>query len=128
MTTLIINEIFYSIQGEGLWMGRQNTFIRTSGCNLRCSYCDTPQAYDQGEERSIDEILSKILKFSCKYICITGGEPLIQENINELLVQLSNQSYNICLETNGSKTIKPYLKNQESSILLRYQMSFIKNA
>jgi 7-carboxy-7-deazaguanine synthase len=110
MTTLKINEIFYSIQGEGLWMGRPNTFIRTSGCNLRCSYCDTPQAYYQGKERSIDEILSEILKFSCTNICITGGEPLLQENIHELLIQLSNHSYNICLETNGSKSIKPYLK------------------
>ena len=77
----MINEIFYSIQGEGKWMGLPNIFIRTTGCNLRCSYCDTTYAYKEGEENSIEEILKKISKFHCKKICITGGEPLIQENI-----------------------------------------------
>ena len=65
-----INEIFYSLQGEGKWTGLPNIFIRTSGCNLRCSFCDTKYAYDDGKEMSSEEILSKICKYPCKYICL----------------------------------------------------------
>ena len=109
MSSLLINEIFYSIQGEGRWMGLPNIFIRTTGCNLRCSYCDTTQAYENGTEKSIDEILKDISKFHCKKICVTGGEPLIQENISDLFLLLVNNGYLLCLETNGSKSIESYI-------------------
>ncbi|MBN2603352.1 MAG: radical SAM protein [Candidatus Thermoplasmatota archaeon] len=105
-----INEIFYSIQGEGKWTGLPNIFIRTTGCNLRCSYCDTKYAYDEGTEKSIKDILKEIKKFSCKNICITGGEPLLQSDILKLLEFLIKENYSICLETNGSIGIEEVSK------------------
>lgn len=101
-----INEIFYSLQGEGKWTGLRNIFIRTSGCNLRCSFCDTQYAYNDGKEMSIDKILSQISKYPCKYICITGGEPLLQNEILDLVDIILKRNYKICLETNGSIDIK----------------------
>lgn len=97
-----INEIFYSIQGEGKWMGLPNIFIRTTGCNLRCSFCDTTYAYETGEEMSIEEIINRIRKHPCNHVCITGGEPLLQEEIVQLIDVLLEKKYVICLETNGS--------------------------
>ena len=101
-----INEIFYSIQGEGKWMGLPNIFIRTTGCNLRCSFCDTTYAYETGEEMSIEEIINRIRKHPCNYVCITGGEPLLQEAIVQLIDVLLEKKYVICLETNGSICIE----------------------
>ena len=97
-----INEIFYSIQGEGKWTGLPNIFIRTTGCNLRCSYCDTKYAYDDGAEKTIEEIMKEVKKYNFKKICITGGEPLIQKKIIKLIDKLVKDKYKICLETNGS--------------------------
>ena len=102
-----INEIFYSLQGEGKWTGLPNIFIRTTGCNLRCCYCDTKYAYSDGEEKSIDEIIKIIKKYTpCKHVCITGGEPLIHNEIWEFIDFLLKEGYKICLETNGSKNIE----------------------
>jgi len=101
-----INEIFYSIQGEGKWSGLPNIFIRTTGCNLRCSFCDTKYAYDDGKEMKIDEIIKDISKYPCKYICVTGGEPLFQNDVPKLLDSLLKRNYWICLETNGSINIE----------------------
>jgi len=101
-----INEIFYSIQGEGKWMGLPNIFIRTTGCNLRCSFCDTTYAYETGEEMSIEEIINRIRKHPCNYVCVTGGEPLLQEEIVQLIDVLLEKKYVICLETNGSIDIE----------------------
>ncbi len=103
---MLINEIFYSIQGEGQWTGIPNIFIRTTGCNLRCNYCDTKYAYDKGEEIKIYNILGKVEEYPCKKICITGGEPLIQKKINELIKQLLDNNYEILVETNGSIDIE----------------------
>jgi len=111
-----INEIFYSLQGEGKWTGRPNIFIRTSGCNLRCSFCDTTYAYYDGKEMSINEILSQISKYPCKYICLTGGEPLLQNEILDLIDALLKKDYKIYLKTNGSINIKK-LSNKKSLII-----------
>ena len=105
-----INEIFYSLQGEGQWIGQPNIFIRTTGCNLRCSFCDTKYAYENGAEKTIDQIIKEIKKFDCKKICITGGEPLVQKEIIELLEK--TKKYDIIIETNGSKKIDDLLKFQ----------------
>ncbi|UCF49372.1 MAG: radical SAM protein [Thermoplasmatales archaeon] len=105
-----INEIFYSLQGEGKWAGLPNIFIRTSGCNLRCSFCDTKYAYENGKEISIEDIFSKIAKYDCKYVCITGGEPLLQENIIEFIETLLEKNYYIIVETNGSINIENLIK------------------
>ncbi len=101
-----INEIFYSLQGEGLLVGTPSVFIRTSGCNLRCTYCDTIYAYEKGTEMMIQEIIDKVRKFPCNQICITGGEPLAQEETPQLILYLLRKNYKVCLETNGSYSIK----------------------
>ena len=111
-----INEIFYSIQGEGKWTGFPNIFIRTTGCNLRCSYCDTKYAYKQGIEKKIQEITKEIKKYYCTKICITGGEPLIQEDTIELIKHLLNLKYSVIVETNGSIKIDS-LKNKKNLII-----------
>lgn len=97
-----INEIFYSIQGEGKNSGVPTIFIRTSGCNLRCSYCDTIYAYENGEEFKPDHILKELKKHNCKNVSITGGEPLLQKDLEYLLEILIQNNYNISIETNGS--------------------------
>ena len=105
-----IYEIFYSIQGEGRESGKPTIFIRTTGCNLRCTYCDTTYAYTGGKTMSIEGIVKTIKKYPCKDICITGGEPLLQEDIIELVSRLLQNKYRISIETNGSIDIKPLLK------------------
>lgn len=77
-------------------------FVRTSGCHLRCGYCDSTHAYYEGEKMSVASILEEIRRFRIRYICITGGEPLLQEDIFELLKQLCDQNYLVSLETSGS--------------------------
>jgi len=105
-----INEIFYSLQGEGKWTGLPNIFIRTSGCNLRCSFCDTKYAYEGGKEMSINEILNQIAKYSCQYVCLTGGEPLLQEDTQDLVNNLLKKKYYVIIETNSSFSIENLLK------------------
>ena len=101
-----INEIFYSLQGEGATSGLPTVFIRTTGCNLRCSYCDTTYAYDNGEPMSVDTIMRVLQSYHCSSVCITGGEPLKQKDFDSLLAALIRKQYQICVETNGSRSIK----------------------
>lgn len=100
-----ICEIFYSIQGEGTLMGMPTIFLRLSGCNLRCTYCDTTYAYESGEELTIEQVYEKIQQYSCKQICITGGEPLLQSEIYKLIDLLVKNNYAVSIETNGSQDI-----------------------
>ncbi len=102
---LKINEIFYSIQGESLYTGLPCCFIRLSGCNLRCAYCDTPYAYDQGEYMGINKILDRISAFKCNLVEITGGEPLLQDEIPLLVDRLLDNGHEVLMETNGSRRI-----------------------
>ncbi|MBF0100632.1 MAG: radical SAM protein [Desulfobacterales bacterium] len=102
---LKVNEIFYSIQGESINMGRPCVFIRLTGCNLRCSYCDTTYAYEEGEMLALTVILERIRHYKCNFIEITGGEPLIQKNTPSLISLLIDQGYQVQIETNGSKDI-----------------------
>ena len=104
-----INEIFYSVQGEGKLVGFPTIFIRTTGCNLRCIYCDTTYAYHQGTEMTIDDILHSIKKWRCKRVCVTGGEPLLQKDLFSFLTRLSKNNYEVSLETNGSLDIAPLI-------------------
>jgi 7-carboxy-7-deazaguanine synthase len=97
-----INEIFYSIQGEGIYSGLPMAFVRVMGCNLRCKWCDTKYAYSEGEEFTTDEIIEQIKKFPTKKVCITGGEPMLQEDTPALINRLIELGYTIYLETNGS--------------------------
>lgn len=102
---LKINEIFYSLQGEGVDAGLPTIFIRLTGCNLRCKYCDTEYAFYEGKDMTMEEIFNKIKKWKCKRICITGGEPLLQ-NIYDLIDFLLENGYEVSIETNGSIDIK----------------------
>lgn len=97
-----IYSIFKSLQGEGLTIGAPTTFIRTSGCPLRCTYCDTPQAFEKGEEMAVDQIMKKVAKQKCRHVCLTGGEPLMQKDSLKLLNLLLGEGYSVVLETSGA--------------------------
>ena len=99
-----VNEIFLSIQGESLSVGLPTVFVRFTRCNLRCSYCDTKYAYEEGEDMSVDDILNKIKEFGYKRVCLTGAEPLLQKDIQVLIDKLSD--YEVSIETNGSIDLK----------------------
>ncbi|MDY6880924.1 MAG: radical SAM protein [Desulfatiglans sp.] len=103
--SLKVNEIFYSIQGESTFAGRPCVFVRLTGCNLRCSYCDTRYAYEEGNELEIDEILRRVKSYTCPLVEVTGGEPLIQKETPFLLRRLLDEGYQVLLETNGSQDI-----------------------
>jgi 7-carboxy-7-deazaguanine synthase len=96
-----VNELFYSIQGESSYMGCPCAFIRLSGCNLRCTYCDTAYAFYEGAEMPISEILDAIEKFPTRLVLVTGGEPMLQPSIHELLAELLERNYTVLLETGG---------------------------
>ncbi len=113
-----ISEIFYSIQGEGSRAGRPCIFIRMQGCELRCSWCDTPYALEIKETATLmeaDEILEAISKYNCKLINLTGGEPLIHKNISILIERLIEEGYEVTIETNGHADIS--IANQAVRIM-----------
>ncbi len=102
---LKINEIFHSIQGESGYAGLPCIFIRLTGCNLRCSYCDTEYSYYEGRNYSIKEIIQHISQWETKLVEITGGEPLIQMESIKLSKELLKNGYQVLIETNGSQNI-----------------------
>ncbi len=106
--TLKINEVFFSAAGEGLRQGQPTIFIRFSGCNLRCSFCDTKYAWKGGDELLPEEILDKIALLKKKYktgwVCLTGGEPLLQ-NLGPLVCLLKRTGFKVHLETNGTRPV-----------------------
>jgi len=104
--TLKVNEIFYSIQGESSYAGRPCVFVRLTGCNLRCSYCDTQYAYEEGEVLEIVEIIDRVASYNCRLVEVTGGEPLIQTETPALISRLLDEGYEVLLETNGSQDIR----------------------
>jgi len=97
-----IYSIFKSLQGEGLTIGAPTIFVRTSGCPLRCTYCDTPQAFDKGEQMSIDSVITRVRKLKCRHVCVTGGEPLAQKDSPALVQKLLDDGHQVVLETNGA--------------------------
>jgi 7-carboxy-7-deazaguanine synthase len=106
MSTLRINEIFYSIQGESSRIGMPTVFVRLTGCPMRCSYCDTAYAFHDGQQKEIEEIIQEIKKFDTNYVTVTGGEPLAQKNCIDLMNQLCELGYQVSLETGGALDIK----------------------
>jgi 7-carboxy-7-deazaguanine synthase len=102
---LYISEIFYSIQGESSYSGFPCIFIRLSGCNLRCSYCDADYTWEQGEFLDIETILGKVEQYPCNLVEVTGGEPLFQDSCIELLSRLIENGKTVLLESNGSISI-----------------------
>ena len=99
---LKINEIFYSIQGESSYAGMPCVFIRLTYCNLRCTYCDTEYAFYEGYDSSIESLLEDIKKHDCKLVEVTGGEPLMQEEVFPLMERLCDEGYTVLVETGGS--------------------------
>lgn len=99
---LKVNEIFYSIQGESSYAGLPCVFVRLTGCNLRCLYCDTRYAYDEGKNLEIGEIIGRVTSYRCRLVEITGGEPLIQKETPHLTYRLLETGFEVLLETNGS--------------------------
>ena len=102
---LRINEIFFSLQGETSRVGLPSTFIRLTGCPLRCNWCDTTYAFQGGEWMSIPFILNKVAQFPTRIITVTGGEPLAQKACTTLLDELCSAGYNVSLETSGALDI-----------------------
>jgi 7-carboxy-7-deazaguanine synthase len=102
---LKVNEIFYSIQGESSCAGRPCVFVRLTGCNLRCTYCDTQYAYHEGRELEIGDIVEIVSSYKCLLVEVTGGEPLIQEETPVLIKTFLEEGYQVLLETNGSQDI-----------------------
>ncbi|NTV45464.1 MAG: radical SAM protein [Chlorobiales bacterium] len=98
---LKVNEIFYSIQGESSKAGWPCVFVRLAGCDLRCTYCDTGYAFYDGTEYSCEAILEKVRSFGCNLVEITGGEPLLQEDVYPLMKTLCDFGYEVLLETGG---------------------------
>lgn len=120
---MLISEIFYSLQGEGLLIGMPSVFVRTSGCNLRCGWCDTPYASwkVEGKELSLSEILERIASYKCHHVVLTGGEPMIARGIIDLARELRARGHHITIETAGTilpqdipcdlASLSPKLKN-----------------
>lgn len=101
-----VNEIFFSIQGESTYAGRACAFVRLTGCNLRCSYCDTRHAYEEGEERTIEQVVDAVAAYPTRLVEVTGGEPLLQAETPALVEALANRGYEVLIETNGSMSLK----------------------
>ena len=100
---MIINEIFYSLQGEGFLAGVPSVFVRVAGCPLRCRWCDTKYAWDEkaGKNYSIDKIIQTVQQWPCKFVVITGGEPMINSDLSKLVRQLKAADKHITIETAG---------------------------
>lgn len=121
---MMVNEIFKSIDGEGLRTGELTTFIRLAGCNLRCSYCDTCYALknSNGTEMSVDEIVKMAKKYDYRNITLTGGEPLIHKDVDSLISKLCENGFYVNIETNGSVPIDKYILNKNILITMDYKL------
>ena len=102
---LTVNEIFHSIQGESTHVGRPCVFVRLTACDLRCSWCDTPYAFHEGQKMSVDEVLSQVRAFGCEVVEVTGGEPLLQPDVYPLMQGLLDDGRTVLLETGGHRSV-----------------------
>ena len=100
-----VNEIFLTVQGESTRAGLPCIIVRLTGCNLRCSWCDTAYAWEEGRDMTLDEVTARVADLSCRRVEVTGGEPLIQPAAAELLRRFCDAGYETLLETNGSQDI-----------------------
>ena len=101
---LTINEIFYSIQGESTFAGQPCVFVRLTACDLRCSWCDTPYSFYEGRKRSLDDVLAEVDRYDCPLVEVTGGEPLLQEEVYPLMQSLVERGRTVLLETGGHRS------------------------
>ena len=103
---LTINEVFYSIQGESTYAGRPCVFVRLTACDLRCSWCDTPYAFHEGRKQSLDDVLAEVDGVNCPLVEVTGGEPLLQDDVYPLMQALLDRGRTVLLETGGHRSIE----------------------
>jgi 7-carboxy-7-deazaguanine synthase len=101
---LTINEIFHSIQGESSYAGRPCVFVRLTACDLRCSWCDTAYAFYEGRKRSVDDVVADVQRVDCPLVEVTGGEPLLQEEVYPLMQALLRLGRTVLLETGGHRS------------------------
>ena len=101
---LTVNEIFHSVQGESSFAGRPCVFVRLTACDLRCSWCDTPYAFHEGSKQELDKVLDAVEKFDCPLVEVTGGEPLLQEDVYPLMQGLIDRGRTVLLETGGHRS------------------------
>ena len=104
-STLTINEIYCSIQGESTWVGLPCVFVRLTFCDLRCNYCDTAYAFYEGRKLTLPEIVELVITYQCPLVEITGGEPLLQKNVLPLMTQLCDRGLTVLIETSGAHDI-----------------------
>lgn len=104
-TRLVINEIFFSIQGESTHAGQPCAFVRLTGCNLRCNYCDTEHAFYEGRKMTVREILAQLDSYGCNLVEITGGEPLLQDGVHQLVASLLKDGRTVMMETSGASDV-----------------------
>jgi 7-carboxy-7-deazaguanine synthase len=102
---LTVNEIFYSIQGEATRAGEPCVFVRLTACDLRCSWCDTPYAFYEGRKRTLEEVIEEVEQHQCRLVEITGGEPLLQDDVYPLMERLVAGGYTVMLETGGHRPL-----------------------
>src|ERR1700682_3146520 len=102
---LTVNEIFHSIQGGSTRAGSACVFVRLTGCDLRCSWCDTSYAFHEGRKRSVDEVVAEVERYGCPLVEITGGEPLLQAEVYPLMERLLAMGRTVMLETGGHRPI-----------------------
>lgn len=118
---MLVNELFLSIQGEGRTMGLPTVFVRFSGCNLNCRWCDTRYAQEGGSDLSPDELLTSINAYRFRHVCLTGGEPLWRPGVVELLTRLLEQGKHVTLETNGSLPIDSLPDDEDLMVSMDYK-------
>ena len=104
-----VTEIFRSIQGEGIYQGRPTVFVRFSGCNLRCVWCDTKYAFEDGNTITLNDLMKAIHDFRLENVCLTGGEPLLQEHLPLLTRSILESGSSVDLETNGSLPVNDFI-------------------
>src|SRR5512146_328116 len=100
-----VTEIFFSIQGEGSRAGRPCAFVRFTGCDLRCTYCDTAYAFHGGRDMEPEEILDELARHPTRFVCLTGGEPLLQRDLVPLVEELVARDYEVAIETHGQRPL-----------------------
>jgi len=105
--TLVIHEMYQSIQGESSFAGLPCTFVRTTGCNLRCAWCDTPQAFRGGTRWRREDVLVRALSFGTTLVELTGGEPLLQPGVFPLMAELCDAGRTVLVETSGEADVSP---------------------
>jgi 7-carboxy-7-deazaguanine synthase len=101
---LTVNEIFYSIQGESTYAGRPCVFVRLTACDLRCTWCDTPYSFYEGHKRALDEVLAEVEQYDCPLVEVTGGEPLLQDEVYPLMRGLLDRGRTVLIETGGHRS------------------------